>query len=46
VASGISQKKVYELDLIENRLHPLSVKGKKVPLSFGKSEIKTLELVF
>jgi alpha-mannosidase len=39
-------KKVYELDLMENRLHPLSFKGKKIPLSFGKSEIKTLELVF
>jgi len=39
-------KKVYELDLMENRLHPLSFKGKKVLLSLGKSEIKTLELVF
>jgi len=38
--------KVYELDLMENRLRTLSFKGKKIPLSFGKSEIKTLELVF
>jgi len=39
-------KEVYELDLMENRLHLVSFKGKEIPLSFGKSEIITLELVF
>jgi len=39
-------KKAYELDLMENRLHPLSFDEKGISLNFNKSEIKTIELVY
>ncbi|MFQ6108683.1 MAG: alpha-mannosidase [Candidatus Aminicenantales bacterium] len=39
-------KKVYELDLMENRLHSLPPKENVITLEFGKLEIKTIELVF
>jgi hypothetical protein len=39
-------KKVCELNLMENRLQPLSFKGRIIPLSFGKSEIKLWSLCF
>jgi len=39
-------KQAYELDLMENRLRPLSIKGNELNLKFGRSEIKTIELVF
>ncbi len=38
-------KKIFELDLMENRLRSLPVKGNALILEFGKSEIKTIELV-
>jgi len=37
---------IYELDLMENRLHSLSFKNKAFSLNFGKSEIKTIEVVY
>ncbi|UCC41492.1 MAG: hypothetical protein JSV96_08765, partial [Candidatus Aminicenantes bacterium] len=39
-------KEIYELDLMENRLRSVPFKGKEIPLQFGRSEIKTLEIVF
>jgi len=39
-------KKIYELDLMENRLHPVPFKENSLSLKFGKSEIKTLELIY
>lgn len=39
-------KKIYELDLMENRLRSLPSKKKSFDLNFGKSEIKTIELVY
>jgi len=39
-------KKIYELDLMENRLRSLSSKENSFDLNFGKSEIKTIELVY
>jgi alpha-mannosidase len=39
-------KKVYELDLMENRLSSVPFEEKTLALKFGKSEIKTLELVY
>jgi len=39
-------KKVYELDLLENRKRSLSPKAGILDLEFEKSEIKTIELVF
>lgn len=39
-------KKVYELDLMENRLHSLTFNENSFHLEFGKSEIKTIELVY
>jgi len=39
-------KKVYELDLMENRLHSLPLKEDPLSLKFEKYEIKTLELAF
>jgi len=41
-------KEVYVLDLMENRLQPMKLKAgeKGLALKFGKSEIKTIELVF
>ncbi len=39
-------KALYELDLMENRLHSLSFKNKAFSLNFGKSEIKTIEVVY
>jgi alpha-mannosidase len=39
-------KKVYELDLMENRLRSINFKDHTLPLNFGKSEIKTLEIIF
>jgi len=39
-------KKIFELDLMENRLRSLPVKSDALSLEFGKSEIKTIELVF
>lgn len=39
-------KKIYELDLMENRLHPVPFKKNSLSLKFGKSEIKTLELIY
>jgi alpha-mannosidase len=38
--------KIYELDLMENRLHSLPFEENSLPLKFGKSEIKTLEFVY
>jgi alpha-mannosidase len=39
-------KEIFELDLMENRLGSVLVEENETPLRFGKSEIKTLELVF
>jgi len=39
-------EKIYELDLMENRLRSLSPAEGSLPLKFGKSEIKTLELIY
>ncbi|MFP4082580.1 MAG: alpha-mannosidase [Candidatus Aminicenantes bacterium] len=39
-------KKVYALDLMENRLNSLSFRENSVELKLGKSEIKTIELVY
>ena len=39
-------EKVFELDLMENRLNALPFKDGTVSLKFGKSEIKTLEVVY
>ncbi|MFQ5721408.1 MAG: glycoside hydrolase family 38 C-terminal domain-containing protein, partial [Candidatus Aminicenantales bacterium] len=39
-------KALYELDLMENRLHSLPFKNKDFSLEFGQSEIKTIELVY
>jgi len=41
-------KEVYVLDLMENRLQPMTLKAGEnaLVLKFGKSEIKTIELVF
>jgi len=38
--------KIYELDLIENRLHSVPFEENSISLEFGKSEIKTLEFVY
>jgi alpha-mannosidase len=38
--------KIYELDLMENRLHSVPFKEDSLSLKFGKSEIKTLEFVY
>jgi alpha-mannosidase len=38
--------KIYELDLMENRLHSVPFKEGSLSLKFGKSEIKTLEFVY
>ncbi len=38
--------KIYELDLMENRLHSVPFKENSLSLKFGKSEIKTLEFVY
>jgi alpha-mannosidase len=38
--------KIYELDLMENRLHSVPFEENSVSLKFGKSEIKTLEFVY
>ncbi len=38
--------KIYELDLLENRLHSVPAKENSLSLKFGKSEIKTLEFVY
>lgn len=38
--------KIYELDLMENRLHSVPAKENSLSLKFGKSEIKTLEFVY
>ncbi len=39
-------KKIYELDLMENRLNSVPSGKKSFSLKFGKSEIKTIELVY
>jgi alpha-mannosidase len=39
-------KKAYELDFMENRLRAVPLKEKTLTLNFGKSEIKTIELVY
>lgn len=39
-------KKIYELDLMENRLQAIPFQDKVVLLNFGKSEIKTIEIVY
>lgn len=39
-------KKIFELDLMENRLKSLPFKEDSFELSFGKSEIKTVEVVY
>ncbi len=41
-----SPKMIFELDLMENRLRSLPLKDDSLSLEFGKSEIKSLELVF
>ncbi len=38
--------KIYELDLMENRLHSVPFEENSISLKFGKSEIKTLEFVY
>ncbi len=38
--------RIYELDLMENRLHSVLFKENSLSLKFGKSEIKTLEFVY
>jgi alpha-mannosidase len=38
--------KIYELDLMENRLHSVPVKENSLSLKFERSEIKTLEFVY
>ncbi len=39
-------RKIYELDLLENQIRSLSSKENSLSLDFGKSEIKTIELVY
>lgn len=39
-------EKVYDLNLMEERLQPLSAEGKRITLHFGPSEIKTVELEY
>lgn len=39
-------KKIYDLDLMENRLQAVSKKGNVIALHFGKYEVKTLELIY
>ena len=39
-------QQAYEVDLMENRLRPLPMEGDELILKFGRSEIKTIELVF
>lgn len=39
-------KKIYELDLMENRLNSVPFGKNSLSLKFGKSEIKTLEIVY
>jgi len=39
-------KEIYELDLMENRQHLVSFNDKSFTLKFGRSEIKTIELVY
>jgi alpha-mannosidase len=39
-------KKIYELDLMENRLDSVPFGKNSLSLKFGKSEIKTIELVY
>lgn len=39
-------KKIYELDLMEQRLRTISFNDKSATLHFGKSEIKTIEIEF
>lgn len=39
-------EKIYVLNLMEERLLPLSAEGKRITLHFGPSEIKTVELVY
>ena len=41
-----SPKMIFELDLMENRLRSLPAEDGFLSLDFGKSEIKTIELVF
>lgn len=41
-----SPERIYELDLMENRLRSLSPGEGSLALKFGKSEIKTLELAY
>ena len=41
-----SPKKVFELDLMENRQQALSCEKNSLALKFGKSEIKTIEIAF
>lgn len=41
-----SPKKIFELDLMENRRQTLSWEKNSLALKFGKSEIKTIEIVF
>jgi len=39
-------KKIYELDLMEQRLRTISLNEKSATLHFGKSEIKTIEIEY
>jgi len=39
-------RQIYELDLMENRQRTVSFNDKSFTLKFGKSEIKTIELVY
>jgi len=39
-------KKIYELDLMENRLNSMPFGKNSLSLKFGKSEIKTIEIVY
>jgi len=41
-----SPKKIYELDLTEQRLRTISFNEKSATLHFGKSEIKTIEIEY